>query len=88
LTNEVLKDSNSVPILSATNSTWESVEDDHKQLIFFHRDETLDLAEEFNKQITEENVNGPVFLTNSYLLDEKIDADYIDFYQSICDGKL
>lgn len=45
----------------------------------------LDLTEEFNRQ-TEENVNGPVFLTTSFLLDEKIDDDYIDFYNNICDS--
>lgn len=36
--------------------------------------------------MTEENVNGPCFLTHSYLLDEKIDDDYIEFYHSICDA--
>lgn len=65
---------------------WASVEDDHKQSIFFNRDETLDLTEEFNKHIIEENVNGPVFLTTSFLLDEKIDDDYIEFYNNICDS--
>lgn len=65
---------------------WDSVEDDHRQSIFFNRDETLNLTEEFNKHITEENVNGPVFLTTSFLLDEKIDDDYIDFYNTICDS--
>lgn len=65
---------------------WDSVEDDHRQSIFFNRDETLDLTEEFNKHITEENVNGPVFLTTSFLLDEKIDEDYIEFYNNICDS--
>ena len=65
---------------------WESVEDDHRQSIFFNRDETLDLTEEFNKHITEENVIGPVFLTTSFLLDEKVDEDYIDFYNNICDS--
>jgi hypothetical protein len=90
LTNEVLRDSNCVPIVgSDTNKTWASVEDDHKQAIFFNpEDETLDLTEEFFKHITEENVNGPVFLTNTYLLDEKVNngEDYIEFYQSICDA--
>lgn len=46
----------------------------------------MDLTEEFNKHITEENVSGPVFLTTSYLLDEKVDEDYIDFYNNICDS--
>lgn len=62
------------------------MEDDHRQSIFFIRDETLDLTEEFNKHITEENVSGPVFLSTSYLLDDKVDDDYIDFYNSICDS--
>lgn len=65
---------------------WNSVEDDHRQSIFFNRDQEFDLTEEFNKHITEENVNGPVFLTTSFLLDEKIDEDYIDFYNNICDS--
>lgn len=87
LTNEVLKDSNCSLILgSDTKLSYDFIEDDHKQLIYFTRDETLDLAEEFNKHITEENVNGPIFLTNTFLLDEKIDEDYIEFYHSICDG--
>lgn len=56
-------------------------------MIYFNPDdETLDLTEEYHKHITEENVNGPVFLTNTYLLDEKIDEDYIEFYHSICDA--
>lgn len=46
----------------------------------------MDLTEEFNKHITEENVNGPVFLNTSFLLDEKIDEDYIEFYNNICDS--
>lgn len=84
----MLKDSNCPPILgSDPKLSFESIEDDHKQLIFFTQDETLNLTEEFNKHITQENVNGPVFLTNTFLLDEKIDEDYIEFYQSICDGK-
>lgn len=65
---------------------WDSVEDDHRQSIFFNRDETWDLTEEFNRHITEENVNGPVFLSTSFLLDEKIDNDFIDFYNNICDS--
>lgn len=88
LTNEVLKDANCAPILgSDTNKNFAAVEDDHKQMIYFNPDdETLDLTEEYHKHITEENVNGPVFLTNTYLLDEKIDEDYIEFYQSVCDA--
>lgn len=87
LTNEVLKDSNCMPIISADNNQeWNSIEDDHKQNIFFTNDESLDLACEFNRHITEENVTGPVFLTTSYLLDEKIDEDYMDFYYNICDS--
>lgn len=66
--------------------SYDFIEDDHKQLIYFTRDETLDLTEEFNKHVTEENVNGPIFLTNTFLLDEKIDEDYIEFYHSICDA--
>lgn len=64
---------------------WKSVVDDHQQSIFFNRDETLNLTDEFNKHI-EVNVNGPVFLSTSFLLDEKIDDDYIEFYNSICDA--
>lgn len=90
LTNEVLTDSNCAPILgSDTNKTWASVEDDHKQAIYFNpEDETVDLTEEYYKEIVEENVNGPVFLTNTYLLDEKVDngEDYIELYHSICDA--
>lgn len=65
---------------------WDIVEDDYRQSIFFNRDDTVDLTEEFNKHITEENVNGPVFLSTSFLLDEKIDEDYIEFYNNICDS--
>lgn len=87
ITNEVLKDSNCAPIVGSDDQpTWETVEDDHKQSIFFNRDETLDLTDEFDRHITQENVNGPVFLTTSFLLDEKIDEDYIEFYNSICDS--
>jgi hypothetical protein len=87
ITNEVLKDSNCSPILgSDPKLLYDHIEDDH-QLIYFSQDETFELTEEFNKHVTEENVNGPVFLTHTFLLDEKIDEDYIEFYQSICDGK-
>lgn len=80
ITNEVLKDSNCAPIIgSDDNPDWDFVEDDHKQSIFFNRDNTLNLTDEFNKHITQENVNGPVFLNTTFLLDEKIDDDYIDF---------
>lgn len=86
----MLTDSNCAPILgSDTNKTWASVEDDHKQAIYFNpEDETIDLTEEYYKEITEENVSGPVFLTNTYLLDEKVDngEDYIELYHSICDA--
>lgn len=89
ITNEVLKDSNCAPIIGSDDmpddNMWETVEDDF-QSIFFNRDDTLDLTEEFNRHITEENVNGPVFLTTSFLLDEKIDEDYIEFYNSICES--
>lgn len=83
IANEVLKDSNCAPIVGSDMPEWDSVEDDHRQLIFFSRDETLDLTEQFNKHITEENVSGPVFLSHSFLLDEKLDDDYIDFYQQL-----
>ncbi|CRK98442.1 CLUMA_CG011799, isoform A [Clunio marinus] len=87
ITNEVLKDSNCAPIIgSDDNPDWDFVEDDHQQSIFFNHEETLDLTEEFNKHITEENVNGPVFLNTTFLLDEKIDEDYIEFYNNICDS--
>lgn len=48
----------------------------------------MDLTEEYYKEITEENVNGPVFLTNTYLLDERVEngEDYIELYHSICDA--
>lgn len=81
-----MRDSNCSPIVGADNQAWESIEDDHKQLIFFNQDDTLDLTDEFNRHITEENVNGPIFLTSSFLLDEKIDEDYMDFYFNICDS--
>lgn len=83
----MLKDSNCPPVLGSDDMPeWETVEDDHRQSIFFNRDETLDLTEEFNKHITEENVSGPVFLSTSFLLDEKIDEDYIEFYNNVCDS--
>jgi hypothetical protein len=83
----VLKDSNCAPIIGSDDQPdWDFVEDDHRQSIFFNREETLDLTEEFNKHITEENVNGPVFLNTSFLLDERIDEDYIEFYNNICDS--
>lgn len=87
LTNEVLKDSNCPAILGAdTKLDYDFIEDDHRQLIYFSQDKNVDLTEEFYKDVTEENVNGPCFLTFSYLLDEKIDEDYIEFYHSICDS--
>lgn len=87
IANEVLKDSNCAPIIGSDNMPeWDHVEDDHRQAIFFNREDTLDLTEEFNRHITEENVNGPVFLSTSFLLDEKIDDDYIEFYNNICDS--
>lgn len=79
-------DSNCSPIIGADNQEWDSIEDDHKQTIFFNQDDSLDLADEFNRHITEENLNGPIFLTTSFLLDEKIDEDYMDFYYNICDS--
>lgn len=83
----MLKDFNCPPVLGSDDMPeWETVEDDHRQSIFFNRDETLDLTEEFNKHITEENVSGPVFLSTSFLLDEKIDEDYIEFYDNVCDS--
>lgn len=85
LMNEVLRDSNCAPIIGSDDQpVWHSVEDDH-QSIFFNRDETIDLTEEFNRHITKENVNGPVFLNSTFLLDEKIDEDYIEYFNTICD---
>ena len=83
----MLKDSNCAPIIGSDDQPdWDFVEDDHRQSIFFNREEALDLTEEFNRHITEDNVNGPVFLNTSFLLDEKVDEDYIEFYNNICDS--
>lgn len=87
LVNDVLKDSNIAPVCGPNDLPWDFIRDDDGigSSIFYNRDVKLDLTGEYNKHVTMK-VDGPIVLNTSWMLDEKIDEEYSQFYSSISDG--
>lgn len=97
LVNVVLKDMSVAPILGASCSPWDTIDDcdqddeattvnDQPGTYYFNSDRIVDLRDEYTKEY-QMLQPGPTGVTSTWCVEDEISEDLLDLFDKLCDGE-